>query len=848
MSNTLPPTKPLDSGDKQPRRRLKLKLPRITRQNLKAQVQHWLSPSYSGHWLVVAIALLAGLATIKHPMMVQLLERNLQTVFFDLRGQVDPPGNQPGELGIVILAMDGDTLTQGSQIYPTDPKQYAYFKPVEQWPWKRTAYAIAIDRLMQAGARAVVLDIVLDALGTYGPEDDEQLRNVLKKYAGRVTLAAQYQEEENRIGYETKLLTPNSVFQSAAPNIGFINFPLSPNGRIHELGSEYFKRIEQTHIEAGLSISKVPSFAESALLSAQVPHSPPPGTDIFFHGPNGTFEHVPFWHVLDPENWNNYHLKNQTFKNKIVLIGPTTGGSFQDFHRAPFSATLRYPEEMAGVEIQANAIATLMQGKAIGMIFPNPVLQGLWVVVLVLGAAYIQSRKRRRLLRRFVYGLVIALALVLLSYALFVGKRLVMPTTVPVIAIVLSSATYLLTDIVGDRNIVKRLARLIVGVGNPDLESAVSELDHSDIQDVVEQHQREFIGRKLKGRYVVLEKIGTGGFGETYKAIDTQRPNSPTCVVKRLRPANKSARFMRLAEALFKREAEVLEQLGKHPQIPQLLAYSPGPDEFYLVQEYIDGISLAEELKMHKLLRPLSEQKVVIILCELLEVLNFVHQQDVIHRDIKPANVIRRRSDKKLVLIDFGAVKQRIGDLEETSNGTNFTVAIGTEGYMAPEQTMGRPCKGSDIYSLGMTGIRALTGIEPSKLESKRNGNITEVDWKTNVQISQALTQILDKMIRFDASDRYQSTQEVMHDLKPLCDYAYRSGFTPDSWEFPAELDTDLEELSATDETKQWMSDVPIVELPATDTAEFVDSNLDETKPWAESNTELPPTDSDQKK
>lgn len=843
MSKTSPPTQPLDSQGNSSRRRQRRSRSLAMRRKVKVQLRQWLSPAYRGHGLAVAIALFAAVVTIKNPAIVQLMERNLQTAFFDFRGRVEPPGNKAGEPGVVILAMDGETMTQGSQIYPTDPKRYAYFETIQQWPWQRTAYAIAIDRLMQAGAKAVVIDVVLDALGTYGTEDDQRLQQVLKKYSGRITLAAQYEDEEKRTGYETKLLTPNSIFQAASPNLGFIDFPISPNGRIHELGSEYLRRIEQSHEDIGVSIAKVPSFAEAALQSAGISPPPTTGTDIFFYGPSRTFDHIPFWHVLDPQNWNDFHLRNQTFKNKIVLIGPTNGGeAFQDFHLAPFSGSLRYPEEMAGVEIQANAIATLMQGKAIATLVPNPLLQGLFVAILVLAASYLQSRNQR-LLRRFAYGFAIALAWLILSYAVFVSSRFTVPTAIPALAIILTSTTYLFTGIISDRNTVRKFVKRLVGT--PDIESAVSDLNHREIQDVIKRHQQEFIGRKLKGRYTVLEQIGTGGFGETYKAIDTQRPNSPLCVVKRLRPANKSPKFMRLAESLFKREAEVLERLGKHDQIPQLLAYFEDQDEFYLAQEYVDGVSLADELRMYKLLRPISEQKVVLILYELLEILEFVHQQGVIHRDIKPANVIRRRLDKKLVLIDFGAVKQ-VAALEEQSDGTVLTVAIGTQGYTAPEQLMGKPCPSSDIYSLGMTGIRSLTGIEPRELESARIGTTAEFDWKTSVQISHALTAILDKMVRVDVSDRYRTVQAVMTDLEPLVKYAQNSDSSVDFWESSLEPNTNLEEASATDETKPWMSDIPHIKQPDPDSTEATEEDLENTKSWGEYTVELPPTDADE--
>ncbi|MDX2229015.1 MAG: serine/threonine-protein kinase [Leptolyngbyaceae cyanobacterium bins.349] len=814
------------------------------------QTPRWLKRRSTGQQLIAAIAALASVVTINNLGVVPLWERNLQTAFFDLRGAVEPPNTTsptPSTPGIIILAMDGETMTQGTQVYPTDPKRYAFFEPIQQWPWQRTTYAIVIDRLMQAGARAVVLDVVLDAPSSYGDADDIALQRVLQKYAGRVTLAAKYIEEEDPSGYETKLLSPNPTFQMASPRLGFINFVVSLNGRIHELGKEYLRQVTASYGNLGDALPQIPSLAEAALQSAGIVPPPPAGKNIFFYGPSRTFKHVSFWHVLDPQSWNDYHLKNQTFKNKIVLIGPTGGGeSFQDFHAAPFSGTLRYPEKMAGVEIQANAIATLMQGNAIAPLFSNRWQEGVFVGLVVFTTGYLQSRKsrNRRLLRRFFYGLAIALGYAVFSYALFVGGRVILPTMVPLIAITLGSVTYVVVDsLAALRRILEAAQR---HRGSEEVREFLSDTNQEELQQAAAEYHRELLGSQLRDRYGVFKELAAGGFGQTYLAQDCDRPGTPTCVVKRLRPSSSKPGVMRLAENLFKREAETLERLGKHPQIPQLLAYFNERGDFYLVQEYIDGISLADELKLHKLLRPLSEQAVVMILFELLHILDFVHRHGVIHRDIKPANIIRRRSDRKLVLIDFGAVKQ-VSAMDEQSDGTVFTVAIGTNGYMAPEQAMGKPCAASDIYALGMTGIRALTGIEPSKLDSGgAAASPASVSWKEMVQVSDSLVEILDKMVRVDVSERYRTAPEAITALQPLVEFTQKMGFTP---EFLEPTLPDDDDCTTEDETKRWLVDGPAVELPETDPvpAPTAEDALPETKPWLSEPMELPSTASDEK-
>ena len=159
------------------------------------------------------------------------------------------------------------------------------------------------------------------------------------------------------------------------------------------------------------------------------------------------------------------------------------------------------------------------------------------------------------------------------------------------------------------------------------------------------------VGKTLRNRYNILQVLGSGGFGDTYLAQDTDLPSHPKCVVKQLKPKDPNPQVLPIAKSLFEREAEYLYKLGNsHPQIPQLFAHFEENGEFYLVEEFIDGYSLEEEVRVGQ---KLSEPATIVLLIEILEVLAFVHQQNVIHRDIKLANLMRRRSDRKIILIDF---------------------------------------------------------------------------------------------------------------------------------------------------------------------------------------------------
>ncbi|MBD2471916.1 serine/threonine-protein kinase [Nostoc sp. FACHB-145] len=271
-------------------------------------------------------------------------------------------------------------------------------------------------------------------------------------------------------------------------------------------------------------------------------------------------------------------------------------------------------------------------------------------------------------------------------------------------------------------------------------------------------------GDLLDNRYLIVRSLAAGGFGQTYIAEDTRRPGNPVCVVKHLVPASSDPKFLENATRLFLTEAQTLEKLGIHDQIPRLLAYFEEHQEFYLVQDWIDGFPLTHELLPGQ---RWPESKVCQMLQEVLSILQFVHSFGVIHRDIKPDNIIRRRQDNKLVLVDFGIVKQiRTQMLTPGQMNVNATIAIGTPGYMPTEQGRGNPRPNSDIYALGIIAIQSVTGLNPTQLqEDPQTG---EIIWQPWAQISQELNTILDIMVRYHFKDRYQSATEALTALEPL--------------------------------------------------------------------------------
>jgi len=262
----------------------------------------------------------------------------------------------------------------------------------------------------------------------------------------------------------------------------------------------------------------------------------------------------------------------------------------------------------------------------------------------------------------------------------------------------------------------------------------------------------------LQKRYCALKPIGKGGFGRTFLAVDESQLFKPCCVIKQFFFQAHRANSQHKAAKLFHQEVLQLEVLGKHPQIPQLLDYFEQDGQQYLVQELIDGQNLEQELAE---MGAFNEIQIRDLLSNLLPVLQFVHDCQVIHRDIKPSNIIRRYSDGQLVLVDFGAAKSVTGK-ELAQTGT----VIGSAEYIAPEQTKGKAVFASDLYSLGVTCVHLLTQVPPFEVfDSSEDAWV----WRCYLgsPLSHSLAQILDKLLQNATKRRYQSAQAVLKDLHP---------------------------------------------------------------------------------
>ncbi len=266
------------------------------------------------------------------------------------------------------------------------------------------------------------------------------------------------------------------------------------------------------------------------------------------------------------------------------------------------------------------------------------------------------------------------------------------------------------------------------------------------------------------GRYRVLDILGLGGFGKTYVSADLQRPGEPKCVLKHLHFSSQDEEMLKQARRMFAQEAATLERLGKHEQIPQLLAYFEEAGEFYLVQELVTGHPLSREIPEGT---ALSEAQTVELLIDVLQILDFVHEEGVIHRDLKPENLIRRQRDRRFVMIDFGAVKTIGAQMKEVDHSRSIPVY--TTGYAASEQCLGKPQFNSDLYSLGMIAIQCLTGSHPTFIDyDVKTG---EALWQGTVNAHPKLIEILENMTAYRSSDRYSSAQDVLEDLDELCQF-----------------------------------------------------------------------------
>ncbi len=444
-------------------------------------------------------------------------------------------------------------------------------------------------------------------------------------------------------------------------------------------------------------------------------------------------------------------------KDKLVIIGNAAPSIDRGLY-TPYSALQKqriawYPL-FIHAQVASQILSTVLDGKPMIWYWSDNV-EIIWMWLWALAGGTLAWRIRNPVLFLVAVGISLC-GLVGICYLLFLQAGWI-PVVPPALGFVMTGVS-----VIAYTAYRTQVQTKIIILQVEKQQEAIAQLSalntHIDAVHIVEKKSGDFL---LGGRYQINRVLGSGGFGCTYLAKDTQRPGNPTCVVKQLMPARRDTRFLEVARRLFDAEAEILLVLGKHIQIPDLLAYFEENNEFYLVQEYIKGRLLSQELSPTNGVK--DEAFVIEMLKSVLQVLKFVHEHRVIHRDIKPDNIIRNSQDNRLVLIDFGAVKTMQPPSEKTELAT---VAIGTRGYAPPEQFAGHPRLASDIYALGMIAIQAATGQQPQLLQI--NPDTGNVEWRKMAQISDELAAILDKMVCYHFSDRYQSAADVLEDLNRI--------------------------------------------------------------------------------
>jgi serine/threonine protein kinase, bacterial len=263
----------------------------------------------------------------------------------------------------------------------------------------------------------------------------------------------------------------------------------------------------------------------------------------------------------------------------------------------------------------------------------------------------------------------------------------------------------------------------------------------------------------INNRYRILRELGKGGFGATFLVEDTQLPSGKRFVLKELMPIEHDAQTYTLVKQRFEREAVILEELGGlTTQIPSLYAYFTEAGKFYLVQEYVEGQTIAETVTSQGVM---SDAAVRDWLSGLLAVLSVVHDRQIIHRDIKPDNIILQQRDQKPVLIDFGAVRETMGMKLTPQGRSTQSIVIGTPGYMSSEQAAGRAVFASDLYSLGLTAVFALTGKIPQELPT--DPMTGDIQWQSYAPtVSNGLAGILTRAIASHSQNRFTTAPEMM--------------------------------------------------------------------------------------
>ncbi|NJM56689.1 MAG: CHASE2 domain-containing protein [Synechococcales cyanobacterium RU_4_20] len=682
----------------------------------------------------------------------------------------------------------------------------ADIQKAKRWPISDALFAQALANLQQHQPRVIGLDIYRDfphPPGTNLLHNQLQYPNVigirLLPTDANPNGVAPPDMPADQIGFNDVILDPDGILRR--------NLLLTWDDETGNVEYSFAYRLAERYLR-GIGINPVPKRDQDDVFDWGKATIRP-----FFHSDGGyqTVQHDGWQVMFNYRSARDFartvtlydllegKIRPEWVKGKIVLVG-STALSDKDFFLTPFARSEKGSLDMAGVLIHAQAVSQLLDAvlghddtKAIRplirpliQVWPEAAELLLIVACTILGVALTGLVRNPLMLVLLELG---AIALLLLATgALFLGSTW-LPIVAPVVGLVSGSIAMISHNSYRTQRDQRILAaraeeqeqailalRLAVSRQLSPAAIAPSPSSPMDLANPATfdtqtgspilprpNPQRSSFQRDgmVANRYQIKQVLAAGGFGITYVATDTQRPGAPECVVKRLRPGRQDDQFVGVARRLFQAEAEILEILGRHDRIPQLLAYFEEGADFLLVEQFIQGHPLSQELPQDQ---RWPQAKVVALLRELLPTLGFIHERRIIHRDIKPNNIMRRL-DGALVLIDFGAVKQMRPQNEAVAEQT---ISIGTQGYAPPEQLAGHPRVSSDIYALGVIAIRALTGIPPHMMEQDPDRG--DLVWQPFVQkhVQPELQQILARMTRYHFGDRYTSAEQVLSDLALL--------------------------------------------------------------------------------
>ncbi|MBF2015474.1 MAG: tetratricopeptide repeat protein [Rivularia sp. T60_A2020_040] len=259
-------------------------------------------------------------------------------------------------------------------------------------------------------------------------------------------------------------------------------------------------------------------------------------------------------------------------------------------------------------------------------------------------------------------------------------------------------------------------------------------------------------------RYRIIELLNGNLGGRTYLGEDTCESNCERYVVKQFMPPSKDPRLLKISHNVLETEAKPLDNLSEQDdRIQNLINFFEENQNFYLVRKYIIGNPLNKEIFSGQTLK---SEKVLNLLLEVLEILVLIHSRGIIHRNLKPANIIRRESDNKLILTDFGAPQEAVSNIVSSSE------------YMPIEQVHSNPQFNSDIYTLGIIAIEALTGLTASQITAQKNQKNTSTEriiwYPRRYKVNPKLATVINKMVHLNYQNRYQSAKEVLTDLKAI--------------------------------------------------------------------------------